>query len=341
MSSTLTTALKIIGVIIGILVLYFIRDVVGYVLLAFVFASALKPGVDLLEKKKIPRALSAILIFLLFLVFFSCISYLVFPPLINEIQNFISSFPQYWQNFLDWLPQFEEWTTQVPFGKNIESTISQSIQGLSKAIGSAFGAIYNFFGKTFDLFFVLITAFYLVVEKNIAEKFVNFFFKENEKAQKKILRYWQLAEKQAGRWLQGYIFLGIIVGMLVYAGLYILGVKYSLVLAVLAGTLEIIPFFGPVFAGIFGLFLAFFQGGWILALWTVFVFFIIQQLENYLIVPLIMKDRVDLNPLLTILVLFIGGRIGGFLGMILSVPLMAIFIALWKEKKNIDSRPSI
>lgn len=334
MSSTTATTLKIIGILVATLILYFIRDVVGYLLLAFVLASALKPGVDLLEKKKIPRSLSAILIFLLFLTFFGCIAYFAFPPLINEIQNFVSNFPHYWQNFLDWLPQFEEWITKVPFGKNIENTVNQSVQGLSKAVGSALGAIYGFFGKTFDFLFILIVAFYLVVEKSAGEDFVNFFFKNNKKTKEKILKYWNIAEERVGRWLQGYIFLGIIVGTLVYVGLSVLGVKYALILAVLAGTLEIIPFFGPVFAGIMGLFLAFFQGGWVLALWTIFIFFIVQQLENYLIVPLIMKDRVDLNPLLTILILFIGSRLGGLLGMILAVPLMAIFIAIWKEENH-------
>lgn len=334
MSSTTATTLKIIGILVATLILYFIRDVVGYLLLAFVFASALKPGVDLFEKKKIPRSLSAILIFLLFFTFFGCISYFAFPPLINEVQSFVSNFPQYWQNFLDWLPQFEEWTTQVPFGKNIENTVSQSVQGLSKAVGSAFGAIYSFFGQFFDFFFILIVAFYLVIEKNAIEGLANFFFKENDKAKKKILKYWKISEERVGRWLQGYIFLGIIVGTLVYIGLSILGVKYAVILAVLAGTLEIIPFFGPVFAGIVGIFLALFQGGWVIALWTAFIFFIIQQLENYLIVPLVMKDRVNLNPLLTILILFIGSRLGGILGMILAVPVTAIFIALWEEKNQ-------
>ena len=72
-----------------------------------------------------------------------------------------------------------------------------------------------------------------------------------------------------------------------------------------------------------------------MALWTAVIFFIVQQLENYLIVPLIMKNRVDLNPLLTIIVLFIGGRMGGLLGMILAVPITAIFLAFLKERNDI------
>jgi len=332
MSSTVKTTLKVVGVLIAIIVLYFIRDVVGYLLLSFVFASALKPGVDFLEKKKIPRGLSAILIFLLFLIFFSALLYLVFPPLITEVQNFISTFPQYWENFLNWLPQFEDWLEKIPFGQNIANTINQSVEGLSKAVGSVIGAVYGFFGQIFDFLFILIVAFYLLIEKDVGGRFNQLFFVKNDQTKIKISNYFDLAEKIAGRWLQGYIFLGIIVGSLVYIGLSILGVKYALILAVLAGVLEIIPFFGPVFAGVVGFILSFFQGGWVIALWAAFIFFIIQQLENYLIVPMVMKNRVDLNPLLTIIVLFIGSRLGGFLGMILAVPITAILLALLKQK---------
>ena len=124
--------------------MYFIRDVVGYLLLAFVFASALKPGVDFLEKKKVPRALSAVLISFLFLMFWGTLVYIVFPPLISEIQNFISNLPQYWENFLEWIPRAQDWLETIPFGQNIENTINQSLQGLSKAVGSVVGAVYGF-----------------------------------------------------------------------------------------------------------------------------------------------------------------------------------------------------
>jgi len=333
MSSTVKTTLKVVGVLVAIAVLYFIRDVLGYLLLSFVFASALKPGVNFLEKKNIPRTFSAILIFLLFLIFLGALFYLVLPPLINEVQNFISTFPQYRENFLSWLPQFEDWLEKMPFGQNIANTINQSIEGLSKAVGSVIGVIYGFFGQVFDFFFILIVAFYLLIEKDVGGRLSQLFFSKNDQTKTKISKYCNLAEKIAGRWLQGYIFLGIIVGILVYIGLLILGAKYALILAVLAGALEIIPFFGPVFAGVAGFILCFFQGGWTMALWAAFIFFIVQQLENYLIVPMIMKNRVDLNPLLTIIVLFIGGRLGGFLGMILAVPITAILLAFLKERK--------
>ena len=331
MSSVITTTLKIVGVLAAVAILYFIRDIIAYLLLAFIFASALRPGVDFFEKKKIPRFLGGIIIFFVFLFFFFIIFWFAFPPLILEAQNFISTLPQYWQDFLNWLPKFEEWKTEAPFEKSIEEAINKSVESISQAVAGFFGFVYGFFGYILNFLFIVIVAFYLAIGKKIAERFSNFFFENNKELRIKVLKYWQLAEGKAGRWLQGYVFLGFVVGILVYVGLSILGVKYSLVLAVLAGLLEVIPFLGPVFAGIVGTLFAFLQGGLSMGLWAAFIFFIVQQLENYLIVPYVMKNRVDLNPLLTIIVLFIGGRILGVIGMILAVPITSILISWWKE----------
>jgi len=338
MEKFISNVLKITGVLVVIALLYFVRDLIGYLLLAFVFSSALRPGVNWLQRRKIPRFLGGIIVFLLFLIFFGLIFYFALPPLINEIQNFISAFPQYWQNFLLWLPQFEQWTKTTPFGKTIEEGINQSLQKLYQALAQTFALLYTVFGKIVNILFIIIVAFYFTVDEKTSEKFSQFLFTGDKKRKKefkeKISNYWQLAQKQAGFWLQGYIFLGLIVGTLVYIGLSILRVKYALILAVLAGLLEIVPWLGPVFSGVIGFLLAFLQGGWSIGLWTAFVFFIVQQLENYLIVPLVMKNRVDLDPLLTLILLFIGERIGGVVGMILAIPIGAILLAFLKKSSE-------
>lgn len=324
--------LKIIAILIGVSLLYFIRDIIGYLLLAFILAAALRPGIDWLEKRKIPRFLSGIFIFLFALAILSLILWLILPPFILEIQSFVSLLPQYWQNFLNWLPRFREWTRTTPFGQGIENTLNQFLQKISEFIGKFVGFIFSLAGKIFNLLFVIIVAFYLAIEKNLGERIAQFLFVKSPKLKEKVSKYWRVAEDLTGRWLQGYIFLGILIAAMVYIALSIIEVRYSLILAVLAGILEIIPWFGPVFSGLIGSILAFSQGGWTMALWTVLAFFIIQQLENYLIIPFVMKNRVDLNPLLTIIVLFVGGKFGGIPGMILAVPLSATLLSLFREE---------
>ena len=338
MEKSISLTLKIIGILLGVLVLYFIRNLIGYVLLAFVLSSALRPGVDWLQKKKIPRFLGGIIVFILLFLFFGLILYFTFPPFVNEIQSFVSTLPQYWQNFLLWLPRFEMWLETSPFGGNIREAINQYIQKLSQGVAGLIGFVSGVFGKILNLILIIVLIFYFSVEEKISEKFYPFLIMKEktrqEEVKKRISKYWKIAQDQAGRWLQGYILLGFIVGIMVYIGLSILGIRYSLILAVLAGILEIIPWLGPVAAGLMGTLIALLQGGWSISLWTAFVFFIVQQIENYLIIPVVMKSRIDLDPLLTLIILFVGAKLGGTLGMVLAVPMGAILLAFLKEKNR-------
>lgn len=336
MEKPISLTLKIIGILIGILLLYFVQELISYLLLAFVFSAALRPGVDYLQEKRIPRFLGGIIIFFLIFLLFGLIIYFTFPPLISEFQTFLFTIPKYWENFLLWLPKFELWVQTTPFGQSIQNAIYQYVQQLSHTVTTLIGFASKLLGQILNFVLILVITFYLMIEKNIDEKILSFLPVNNKRREKemrqKILKYWKLAQVQAGHWLQGYVLLGVIVGTLIYISLSIIGVKYSLILAFLAGILEIIPWLGPVAAGTIGALLALFQGGWMMALWTAFIFFVVQQIENFLIIPLVMKDKVNLDPILTLVVLFVGGKLGGITGMMLAVPVTAILISLSREK---------
>lgn len=331
MDKVISATLKVLAVLLTIWLLYFLRDVVAYFVFAFVIASALRPGIDFLEKRKIPRALSGILIFILFLIFISLILAIIFPPLITEVQNFFTSSPQISQNFIDLISKLDKAMGGVGLLEDIKNSLLVFIQGLSQSLTAAAGVLSGFFGGLFNLIFVVIISFYFAVEKKTAERISGLIASGNRRLEDKILKGWKRAETIAGRWLYSYFILGTIVGLLVYVGLSLVGVKYALVLAVLAAVLEVIPMLGPILAGVIGSFLALVQGGVPMALWTALVFVIVQQLENFLIVPFVMRKRVDLHPILVIVVLFIAGKVFGVLGAVLSIPLTAITIALVKE----------
>lgn len=114
----------------------------------------------------------------------------------------------------------------------------------------------------------------------------------------------------------------VIIGVLTFAGLKILGVKYALILALVAGLFEIIPYIGPIMAAIPAVALAFFQSP-LLALLVLALYIIVQQLENYLITPQVMKRVTGLNSLVIVLALIIGGKIAGVLGVVVAVPIAA------------------
>lgn len=338
MEKIISNSLKIIGIVVGLVLLYLVKDLVLYLLLAFVIAAAFRPGINFFEKKKVPRVLSGLFLFLLVLVIVGTIFWLLIPPLISDFQEFASEnlskdLPIYWEGVSEWVNQFEEWGI-TPVNEDIKQILSDPVKKISSALSQLVGSIYIVFGKILNIIFILIVAFYLSVEKNIGKNFSRFF--KGRETQRKVYEFWKMAEEKAGRWLQGYLLLGVIVTALVYIGLSILGVKYSLLLGIIAGLLEIVPLLGPIFATVLGVIISFFQGGWTLALWALLIYFVIQQLENYVLVPWIMKRRVDLNPLLTIIVLFAGGRLAGVAGMILAVPVTTILLGTWNKIKTKD-----
>ncbi len=107
-------------------------------------------------------------------------------------------------------------------------------------------------------------------------------------------------------------------------GLFFLQVRYALPLAVLAGLLEVVPIIGPTLSVVPAFFVTA-SISWVSGLSIIVLYFIIQQLENNLIVPLVMKRAVGLHPILILIALSIGGTLGGFLGVFLSVP-VALFL---------------
>ena len=130
--------------------------------------------------------------------------------------------------------------------------------------------------------------------------------------------------------MQGQILLGILVGVLVFLGLTILQVKYALLLAILSAIFELIPIFGPILAAIPAIAIAFLQGP-SSALAVLILYVIIQQFENHLIYPVVVKKATGVPPILVILALIIGGKLGGFLGILLSVPLATVLMEIMND----------
>ena len=153
-----------------------------------------------------------------------------------------------------------------------------------------------------------------------------------------ILSLWSRSRRKIGRWIQGQILLGILVGVLVFLGLTILQVEYALSFALLAMVFELIPIFGPILASIPPIIIAFLQNP-ALGLAVMALYIIIQQFENHLIYPLVVKKVVGVPPLLVILALLVGGQLAGFLGIIIAVPLAATLMEflndLEKDKKKL------
>jgi predicted PurR-regulated permease PerM len=130
-------------------------------------------------------------------------------------------------------------------------------------------------------------------------------------------------QTKLGRLVLAQMFLGLVVGLAVGIGLWAIGVKYALALGLIAGLLEVFPVIGPMIAGVLGTAIALSQS-FTLGIFALVLYIIIQQAENNILIPNIMRKATGLNPLVTLIAVLLGGRVAGLVGVILSVPVATI-----------------
>jgi len=133
-----------------------------------------------------------------------------------------------------------------------------------------------------------------------------------------------------GAWLRGQLILCFIIGLGVFIGLTVLGVEYALVLGLIAGLLEMIPYVGPWTAAALAIFIALGQAP-ALALIVLIYFVVLQQAENNLLVPKIMRKAVGLNPIISILAVITGAKLAGFIGVLFAIPVASALSILLQD----------
>jgi len=337
------TIIKVILIFLGFYFLYLVRDILAVLFVSLILASAFDPWVDWMHRKKIPRGLGVLLVYLAVFSVFATSIYLIIPPIVSEITDLANN-----------LPLAGEFKTYVGekaailvsifrdlSAANIISYIKDNfatIGSVQDATSGVFSTISGFVGGIFTFLLTLVITFYMVVEENAIKKIV--WSLAPEKYQIYTMHLINRMQKKIGLWLRGQLILSVIIFVFVYAGLSVLGVKYALVLALIAGLTESVPYLGPIFAAIPAVFLAFAQGGFVLGASVAVFYYIIQLTENNIIVPKLMQKVVGLNPIISISVLMIGFSVAGVVGAILSIPVataISVFVGdLFDHKMTLD-----
>lgn len=292
--------------------LYQIRDVIILLFIAIIFMSAFSPIINFLERKKVPRSLAITVSYLIVIAALAGLISLVITPFFEQTANFFQALPQLFEQLL---PE------NGPFNRNF---VQDQIGNLSSNAINFSLAIFNNFIALISL---LVITFYLLLERKRIDQLINQYFVGNEEKAKRIT---ERVEDKLGAWLRGQVALSLIVGLLVYIVLMILQVPYALPLAIIAAILEVIPVIGPIISAIPAIFIAYFVSP-LMSIFVLIAFFVIQQLENNIIVPQVMKRAVGLNPLIVILAVAIGGKLLGVAGALLAVPITVVIQVLVEE----------
>ena len=312
---------RIIGMLILVSIFYVALDIWIAVLLSIVISSALDASVTWLEKKRIPRVVGTLGIFILVILILALILYTVVPIALSELNILLKNVGKADKTIFG----FEEVAKVIAA---VNESLGQLTNVLLSGSASFIDTVSKFLGGLALAIAVFILSFYLTVDRDGVEKFLLAVVPTGY--EDKTLEVYYRTREKIGGWLYGQIFLSLSVGVAIFLGLWIIGVKYSLLIGILAGLLEIVPFVGPILSGAIAFLIAISQS-FNAGIYTFFLFLLIQQAEGVLLVPIFMKLTTNLHPALILISLLVGAKLLGLVGLIIAVP---VAVALQEIMEN-------
>ena len=311
---------------------YVVFDIVLMLFAAFIVASVVEPVARFLDRYKFPRALSVILVYVfVLLIVIGAVSLMVEPLAMQsrQLATIVPSVVNSLSGVTPLIPHIE----QADLIESIQSGLLNFGDNIANFSINVFAGTRSVVVGLVNFLFVFVIALYLVVERDAMKKFARLLTpKEHYPYVAKAI---EKAQRSVGRWVLGQLVLGIIVGVLVGVGLWIIGVPYALFLGILAVVMEFIPVIGPMIAATPGVLVAITQG-WVIGLVAFIYYVIIGQVESHILIPNIMKRAVGLPPLVTIIAVILGARLLGLIGIILAVPAATIINILVSDLAKVD-----
>ena len=324
MSMRLRTAFLFGLAVITIWFLFLESALLSPFVLAAIFAYIFNPVVDFFfHKIRLPRLISIIIIYLLILALLVAFSIFITGKVVSEFSEFqkvVTTFLSVTKSQIATLPIY------------LRSPVEEALLSIDQAkiVSSSF--VFRFFpeaiSKIIGLLIFLFSGFYFLKEGKKMIGNTLQFVPDRYQPDVKILL--SRINSVFGRYLRGQLLMVSLIALILFISLSILGVRFALLLAIFSGIAEIIPFIGPITAGAIAMLVVLttgevsfgltpFQGAALVAL----IYFLVRQIQDYLIAPQIMGKIVGLHPLLILFAVLAGGRIGGLLGVILAVPIAA------------------
>lgn len=305
--------------IIGLWFLIQILQIIILIFLSIILVSALLKPVEWLTARKIPRVISILIVYILLIGVVSFAVGIIVPPLVSQTSEFVSNLPTIVSKINDFLV-----FNKIPVN-DLSRVISDQVNQIAGNIVSITTAIFS---SIFVVLTMIVLSFYLLMEwKTFMRLLASPFTGRQEK---KVINLVSQIERGLGAWVRGQLTLSLIVGVVTYIGLTVLGIPFALPLALIAGILEIVPLIGPIIAAIPAILVGLTISP-LLALAVAALFFIVQQLENHIIVPMVMSKVVGLQPAAVIIAVLAGAQLYGVGGALLAVPIVIVVKIFIKE----------
>ncbi len=310
--------------------IFFFRELLVTLLVGLVIASTIDPIAKYFEQYKIPRVATVGLIFLTFFSAISLFTMFVLPTIADDLAKVIAKLPTILEQFRvfgrdmgfkDLSIYLGQMSKDISKGQ-ILTILKNSVvgaAGVAKTTGAVIGNVVNFV-------LMLVFSFYLAVQENGIKNFLKLITPKFY--EKYIIDLWVRSERKIGYWAKGQIIVALIISTLVFTALTALGVPYAAVFALLAFIGQMIPVVGIILPATPAVAVAYFTGDISLSIMTLIAFFVISQLENYVITPKIMNSMIGVPAIVILIAVIVGAKLAGFWGVLIAVPIAAIFMEL-------------
>jgi predicted PurR-regulated permease PerM len=297
------------------------------VLTAVVLGSAMLPAARLLERRRVPRGVTVLGIYIGAAGVFVLMGRLLWPALREQGQQFIEQLPRMLDNVKDWIGDLriwaEQWGTWVPTPKR-ESLGGMADGLVGTLVSNTMAATAGVVGAVVGVLSILVIAGYLVMDAEaLGRGVLRLVPPERREAFAEIA---PPVIERMGAYVRGQLLVSVCVGVMLAAGLSLLGVRYALLIGALAAVLNVVPWVGSLVASVLGILSALNDSAG-LALATAAVFAGSNLIEGKLLVPYLVGRATGLHPLAVLLALLAGAHLAGLVGALVAVPVMA---ALWE-----------
>lgn len=323
------TMIRFFAVILSLVAIYLVRDIIASLLFAVIIASALEPGINWLKARKIPRIFGVLIIYMGIAFGFFFLIYMVFPLILSDFGSVATLYPTLQRQALTEIDR-----TGLLSSDTLKTIFDIPSEYIGKLGNGALSVLTSTFGGLFSFILVVVFSFYLAAQERGIESFLRMVTPVSREPY--VIHLWHRSHQKLGRWFQAQLLLGALVGVFTFFGLTLLGVPHPLLFAILSAIFEIIPVVGPILASVPAVAAAFLVSP-LLGISTILLYVAVQQTESHVIVPLVMRKTIGLSPLIVVLALVVGGKIGGIFGILLAVPvatILAEFLNDWDQKKR-------
>jgi predicted PurR-regulated permease PerM len=290
-------------------------------------AILLDAGATRLERRRIPRPLGALLTLLAGLAVFAVILVLVIPPFIDETNKFVANVPQIANDLQDRVHDITG-ASRSEIGHRVQKFAKKYTDNPEKLIGPLTSIGFGVAGVLAALVLLLIIAYYMAANpRPLVGGMLRLFPPDRREHAQHVMG--RLRDAWIG-WMQGVMVDMVVTGVLLYAGLSLIGLDYAIVFAVISALLVLIPYYGAFLGGIPPVLFGFADspGKGLLAL---AVYVGVQQIESNFTIPLVMSKTVNLHPAVIAIGVLVVGRLLGFAGLFVAVPVLS-FITITIEE---------